>query len=57
MALMGNSIALLILTKIFLFNYLINKIQEKVRKITAKRKIGISDFKFEFGKMLIMKFC
>ena len=37
--------------KIFLFNYLINRIQEKVSKITAKRKTDISDFKFECGKI------
>ena len=30
---------------------------QKSCKITAKRKTGISDFKFECGKMLIIKFC
>ena len=47
---------LLILKKVFLFNYLINKIQKKISKSNSKKITGVSDFTIKHDKMLIMKF-
>ena len=49
---------LLILTNIFLFIYLIKRIQKNVSKNNiTKGKKDYSDFKLECGEMLVMKFC
>ena len=54
---------LLILTNTFGYNYTINRIGEKLAKVTSKIKekqsseTDIPDFKLECAKMFLFKFC